>query len=126
MGGDLLVTSASADAAPPGAAAGKPEEGTEATRSLEDDELAAEIGVNAQEYLEECFYNEVSVLDRDKFDAIPEVVKTDLTILVRPRRSVCSSSAVLGESRPSSSHLADCRCRSRPGAPRQRKLQRRV
>ena len=45
--------------------------------------LAREVGRNAHEYLEECFCTEVSVLDRDKFDAIPEVVKADFSILVR-------------------------------------------
>ena len=59
--------------------------GTDETHSLHDEsdeDLAQEIGLNAYEYLEECFYNEVSVLDRDKFNAIPEIVKSDLTILV--------------------------------------------
>ena len=65
-----------------GVIANKQEDGTEETHFLQDDDLAQEIGLNAYEYLEECFYNEVSVLDRDKFDAIPEVVKADLTILV--------------------------------------------
>lgn len=64
-----------------GVTANKQEGGTEETHSLQDDDLAQEIGLNAYEYLEECFYNEVSVLDRDKFDAIPEVVKSNLTIL---------------------------------------------
>ena len=60
-------------------------QGTEEMHSLHsliDDEIAQEIGLNAHEYLEECFYNEVSVLDRDKFNAIPEIFKSDLTILV--------------------------------------------
>ena len=60
-------------------------QGTEEMHSLHsliDDEIAQEIGLNAHEYLEECFYNEVSVLDRDKFNAIPEIVKSDLTIMV--------------------------------------------
>ena len=45
--------------------------------------LAQEVGNEAHEYLEECFYTEVSILDRKKFDAIPEIVKSDLTIKVR-------------------------------------------
>mmetsp|Transcript_25326 Transcript_25326/g.45672 ORF Transcript_25326/g.45672 Transcript_25326/m.45672 type:complete len:338 (+) Transcript_25326:35-1048(+) len=49
------------------------------TPSLED-ALALEVGLSAHEYLEECFYTEVSVLDRDKFNAIPEIVKSDFTI----------------------------------------------
>ena len=57
-------------------------QGTEEMYSLLDDEIAHEIGLNAHEYLEECFYNEVSVLNRDKFNAIPEIFKSDLTIMV--------------------------------------------
>ena len=39
--------------------------------------LAQEVGLNAHEYMEECFYTEVGVLDRGKFDAIPQVTKTE-------------------------------------------------
>eukprot|EP00584_Thalassiosira_punctigera_P005634 CAMPEP_0172529348 /NCGR_PEP_ID=MMETSP1067-20121228/3449_1 /TAXON_ID=265564 ORGANISM="Thalassiosira punctigera, Strain Tpunct2005C2" /NCGR_SAMPLE_ID=MMETSP1067 /ASSEMBLY_ACC=CAM_ASM_000444 /LENGTH=602 /DNA_ID=CAMNT_0013313381 /DNA_START=157 /DNA_END=1965 /DNA_ORIENTATION=- len=46
-----------------------------------EDALAVEVGNNAFEYLEECFYTEVSVLDRAKFNAIPEIVKSDFTIM---------------------------------------------
>ena len=49
--------------------------------SLED-ALALEVGLSAQEYLEECFYTEVSVLDREKFNAIPEIFRSDFTITV--------------------------------------------
>ena len=49
--------------------------------SLED-ALALEVGLHAHEYLEECFYTEVSVLNRDKFNAIPEITKSDFTIRV--------------------------------------------
>ena len=49
--------------------------------SLED-ALSLEVGLTTHEYLEECFYTEVSVLDRDKFNAIPEIVKSDFTIKV--------------------------------------------
>lgn len=42
--------------------------------------LALEVGRNASWYLEECFHKEGLVLDRDKFNAIPEVTKSDLTI----------------------------------------------
>jgi len=43
--------------------------------------LAQEIGLNAHEYLEECFYTEVGVLDRGKFDAIPHVTKAEITTM---------------------------------------------
>lgn len=49
-------------------------------RTPSEDVLALEVGNNAFEYLEECFYTEVSVLDREKFNAIPEFVKMDFTI----------------------------------------------
>lgn len=42
--------------------------------------IALEVGHSAHEYLEECFYTEVSILDREKFNAIPEVVKSDFAI----------------------------------------------
>ena len=48
----------------------------------EEDLLSLEVGQSAHEYLEECFYTEVSVLDRQKFNAIPETVKSDFTIRV--------------------------------------------
>ena len=48
--------------------------------SLEDT-LALNVGLNAHEYLEECF-TEVSVLNRDKFNATPEIIKSDFTITV--------------------------------------------
>ena len=44
--------------------------------------LAQEVGLNAHEYLEECFYTEVGVLDRGKFEAIPQVTKADFTTMV--------------------------------------------
>ncbi|KAL7539530.1 hypothetical protein ACHAXR_012828 [Thalassiosira sp. AJA248-18] len=44
------------------------------------DTLALEVGKSAHEYLEECFYTEVSILNREKFNAIPEIVKSDFTI----------------------------------------------
>jgi hypothetical protein len=46
------------------------------------DAIALKVGRSAHHYLQECFYTEVSVLDRDKFDAVPEIVKSDLTMLV--------------------------------------------
>ena len=55
-------------------------QGTAETSSLQDDDLAHEIGLNAHDYLEECFYSEVAVLDRDKFHAVPEIVKSNLII----------------------------------------------
>ena len=45
-----------------------------------DDAVALEVGLSAHSYLEECFYTEVSVLDRDKFDAVPEIIKSDFSI----------------------------------------------
>ena len=48
----------------------------------EEDLLSLEVGQSAHEYLEECFYTEVNVLDRQKFNAIPETVKSDFTIRV--------------------------------------------
>ena len=50
--------------------------------SEEEELLSLEVGHSAHQYLEECFYTEVSVLDRQKFDAIPEIVKSDFTIRV--------------------------------------------
>ena len=50
--------------------------------SEEDLALALEVGHSAQEYLEECFYTEVNVLDRQKFNEIPEFSKSDFTIKV--------------------------------------------
>jgi len=46
----------------------------------QEDEMALEVGHGAFEYLEECFFTEVSVLNREKFNAIPEIVKADFTI----------------------------------------------
>jgi len=42
--------------------------------------LALEVGKSAHEYLEECLSAEVSVLDRDKFNAVPEFQKDQLII----------------------------------------------
>ena len=47
-----------------------------------EDVLALEVGNSANEYLEECFYTEVSVLNRKKFNSIPEIVKSDLKVTV--------------------------------------------
>ena len=44
--------------------------------------LAREVGTNAQEYLDECFYTEGPVVARDKFEAVPQLAVADLTILV--------------------------------------------
>jgi hypothetical protein len=46
------------------------------------DAIALKVGRSAHHYLQECFYTEVSVLNRDRFDAVPEIVKSDLTIMV--------------------------------------------
>eukprot|EP00984_Skeletonema_dohrnii_P001153 scaffold355_cov127-Skeletonema_dohrnii-CCMP3373.AAC.13 len=42
--------------------------------------LALEVGKSAHEYLEECLVTEVSILDRDKFNAVPEYHKDQLNI----------------------------------------------
>jgi len=42
--------------------------------------LALEVGLNAHEYLEECFQTEGSILCREKFDAVPETIMSDFTI----------------------------------------------
>ncbi|KAL7545445.1 hypothetical protein ACHAWF_008792 [Thalassiosira exigua] len=48
----------------------------------EADALAREVGLCAREYLEECFHlTEVSVLNREKFDAVPEIAKGDLAVV---------------------------------------------
>ena len=44
--------------------------------------LLAEAGLNAHEYLEDCFRDEASVLDWEKFDAVPEFTTLDLTLTV--------------------------------------------
>lgn len=44
------------------------------------DLLAIEVGSIAAKYLEECLSTEVSVLDGEKFDAIPEYRREDFTI----------------------------------------------
>jgi len=46
------------------------------------DKLALEVGYNAQEHLEDSFQMEVNVLNRRKFNNVPEVVRSDLTISV--------------------------------------------
>lgn len=45
-----------------------------------EDALRREVGLNAHEYLEECFYTEASVLEREKFDDIPEMTMSDLAV----------------------------------------------
>jgi len=46
------------------------------------DILALEVGYNAQEHLEDSFQMEVNVLNRQKFNDIPEFSKSDFTISV--------------------------------------------
>jgi len=46
------------------------------------DIVALEVGYNAQEHLEDSFQMEVNVLNRQKFNEIPEFSKSDLTISV--------------------------------------------
>eukprot|EP00985_Skeletonema_marinoi_P014781 scaffold7523_cov124-Skeletonema_marinoi.AAC.2 len=43
--------------------------------------LASEVGKSAHEYLEECLVTEVSILDRDKFNAVPEYQKNQLNVV---------------------------------------------
>ena len=45
-----------------------------------DSSLALDVGKSAHEHLEKCLVTEVSVLDRDKFDAIPEYEMDQLNI----------------------------------------------
>jgi len=47
-----------------------------------EDALALEVGHNAHEYLEECFYTEAAVLSRERFNAIPQVHKSDFEVKV--------------------------------------------
>ena len=58
------------------------DDGSTHSESLSSLALAQEIGLNAHEYLEECFYTEAPVLDRGKFNAIPEIIKTEFTVMV--------------------------------------------
>ena len=52
------------------------------TVNSHEDSLALEVGRSAHDYLEECFYTEVKVLNRGKFNAIPDVIKSDFEITV--------------------------------------------
>jgi hypothetical protein len=45
-----------------------------------DDVLTAQVGSSVVKYLEQCLSTEINVLDRVKFEAIPEFNKTDLVI----------------------------------------------
>ncbi|KAL7529781.1 hypothetical protein ACHAWF_003114 [Thalassiosira exigua] len=54
---------------------------SESAHSSEDVALAREVGLSAHEYLEECFYTEVAVLNREKFNAVPEIVKSDFALI---------------------------------------------
>ena len=56
-----------------------------------EDALALEVGLSAHEYLEECFYTEVSVLNREKFNDVPEIIKSDFTIKVSQHNFVMYS-----------------------------------
>lgn len=42
--------------------------------------LALEVGLSAHEYLLECFQTEDSVLDRERFDAVPEIAKSGFRV----------------------------------------------
>lgn len=48
--------------------------------SIASSSLAMEVGKSAHEYLEECLVTEVSILDRDKFNAVPEYQKDQFSI----------------------------------------------
>jgi len=45
-----------------------------------EDSLALKVGLSAHEYLEESFDTVGSILDREKFNAVPEMAKSDFTI----------------------------------------------
>lgn len=47
-----------------------------------EEQLALDIGQNAHEYLEECFYTEAGVLSRAKFNAIPQIQLEDFKVMV--------------------------------------------
>mmetsp|Transcript_19286 Transcript_19286/g.44117 ORF Transcript_19286/g.44117 Transcript_19286/m.44117 type:complete len:625 (+) Transcript_19286:291-2165(+) len=46
----------------------------------DDESVALEVGMSAESYLEECFVAEVSVLDREKFNTVPQLSRRDFTI----------------------------------------------
>jgi len=58
------------------------------------DAIALTVGRSAHHYLQECFTTEVSILDRDKFDAVPEIVKSDLLIAVSHQTTDCPTAAM--------------------------------
>ena len=58
------------------------------------DAIALTVGRSAHHYLQECFTTEVSILDRDKFDAVPEIVKSDLLIAVSHQTTDCPPAAM--------------------------------
>ena len=50
--------------------------------SIGDEEsIALEVGMSAESYLEECFVAEVAVLDREKFNTVPQLSRRDFTII---------------------------------------------
>ena len=53
---------------------------TPETVSTNDESSALEVGKSAESYLEECFVTEVSVLNRDKFNTVPQISRGDFTI----------------------------------------------
>ncbi|EJK46309.1 hypothetical protein THAOC_35025, partial [Thalassiosira oceanica] len=48
--------------------------------SFGDESLALEVGRSAESYLEECFVAEVSVMNRDTFNTVPQLSRQDFTI----------------------------------------------
>lgn len=55
-----------------------------------DDEVIAQVGLGVSKYLEQCLSTEIDVLDKEKFEAIPEFTKSDLTISRHLGRGVYS------------------------------------
>ena len=48
--------------------------------TIDDESVALEVGMSAESYLEECFIAEVSVLNREKFNTVPQLSRRDFTI----------------------------------------------
>ena len=57
-----------------------PFDATGSSVGTNDESIAAEVGRSTESYLEECFVAEVSVLNRDKFNTVPQLSRQDFTI----------------------------------------------
>jgi len=44
------------------------------------DAIALDVGRSAYSYLEECFHTEAAILDKEKFNAVPEITQVDLIV----------------------------------------------